>query len=149
MKIAKALKIKNRLAGELNRIKGLIERENSQLLENFNENKVKELAESFYNTKADLIQLKAKIQMKTAPIAEKLIAIAEAKDEMSFFQSLDTRDGESIVNITRYGAEPKKVVYKAYYTQDDVDAKIVEIQAQIDKLQDEIDEHNATTSILD
>lgn len=147
MKIAKALKIKNRLAGELNRIKALIERENSQLLANFNENKMKELSESFYNTKADLIRLKAKIQMKTAPISEKLIAIAETKDEMSFFQSLDTKDGESIV--TRYGAEPNTTVYKAYYTQDDVDKKVVEIQAQIDNLQDEIDEYNATTSILD
>lgn len=147
MKIAKALKIKNRLAGELNRIKALIERENSQLLANFNENKMKELSESFYNTKADLIRLKAKIQMKTAPISEKLIAIAETKDEMSFFQSLDTKDGESIV--TRYGTEPNTIVYKAYYTQDDVDKKVVEIQAQIDNLQDEIDEYNATTSILD
>lgn len=147
MKIAKALKIKNRLAGELNRIKGLIERENSQLLANFNEYKMKELSESFYNTKADLIRLKAKIQMKTAPISEKLIAIAEAKDEMSFFQSLDTKDGEFIV--TRYGVEPNTTVYKAHYTQDDVDKKVVEIQAQIDNLQDEIDEYNATTSILD
>ena len=80
MKIAKALKLKNRLAGELNRIKGLIERENSRLEKSFDFEKMENLSKSFYETKADLIQLKAKIQMKTAPIAEKLIAMAEAKD---------------------------------------------------------------------
>ena len=64
MKIAKALKLKNRLAGELNRIKGLIERENSRLEKSFDSEKMENLSKSFYETKANLIQLKAKIQMK-------------------------------------------------------------------------------------
>ena len=147
MKIAKALKLKNRLAGELNRIKGLIERENSRLEKSFDSEKMENLSKSFYETKANLIQLKAKIQMKTAPIAEKLIAMAEAKDEMKFFQSLPTTDGE--VEKSHYSGDKPILVYKAHYTQNDVDNKVIEIQAQIDALQDEIDEYNASTSILD
>lgn len=148
MKIAKALKVKNRLAGELNRIKNLIQRDNSKpeyANPGFDRIKMEELAESFYKTKNELIKLKAKIQKKTAPIADKLIAIAEAKDEIEFFKSLDTRAGIEVVHT--FGKESKNVLYHAFYTQGDVDQKLVEIQNQIDTLQDEIDEYNASTSI--
>ena len=47
MKIAKALKLKNRLAGELNRIKGLIERENSRLEKSFDSEKMKNLSKMY------------------------------------------------------------------------------------------------------
>jgi hypothetical protein len=94
----------------------------------------------------ELISLKAKIQKATAPIAEKLIELAELKGEISFYQSLNTKSGI----VERDNWDNDKVVteeWKAYFDQDAVDDILRTIQTKIENLQDEIDEYNASTSI--
>jgi hypothetical protein len=144
MKLVKALKLKNRLAGNIARTQALIERENSQPEKTYNHEKITLLVDNLFNDRNELIELKAKIQVKTAPIAHKLIKLAELKGEITWFQELNCREGEFNQG---YGAEKDIIVYKAYYNQDTIDQMVGTIQEQIDELQDEIDDYNATKSI--
>jgi hypothetical protein len=146
MKLNKALKIKNRKAGEINRLRSLIQRENSKKVQNYNGVKVANLANLYHNEMSELISLKAKIQKATAPIAEKLIELSELKGEIVFYQSLNTKSGI----VERDNWDNDKVVteeWKAYFDQDAVDDNLRIIQIKIENLQDEIDEYNASTSI--
>ena len=145
MKIAKALKVKNRLAGEVRRLEEIVRRENSRKASEFNKDKVASKLEELTDVRVELIQLKAKIQRKTAPIADKLIRLAELKGEIEFFQSLDTKEGTFAEN--QYSNPVREVEFKAYYNRDAIDDIVVNLQNQIAELQDEVDEYNATTDI--
>lgn len=145
MKIAKALKIKNRLAGEVRRLEEIVRRENSRKVSEFNKDKVASKLVELTDVRVELIQLKAKIQRKTAPIADKLIRLAELKGEIEFFQSLDTKEGTFAEN--QYSNPVREVEFKAYYNRDAIDDIVVDLQNQIAELQDEVDEYNATTDI--
>ena len=144
MKLVKALKLKNRLAGNIARTQALIERENSQPEKTYNHEKVTLLVNNLFNDRNELIELKAKIQVKTAPIAHKLIRLAELKGEITWFQELNCREGEVKQG---YGSEKDTIVYKAYYNQNSIDETVQSLQEEIDGLQDEVDEYNAITSI--
>lgn len=145
MKIAKALKVKNRLAGEVRRLEEIVLRENSRKASEFNKNKVASKLEDLTDVRVELIQLKALIQRKTAPIADKLIRLAELKGEIEFFQSLETKEGTFAEN--HYANPVREVEFKTYYNRDAIDDIVVDLQNQIAELQDEVDEYNATTDI--
>lgn len=146
MKIAKALKVKNRLAGDIRRLEQIVSRENSRKADEFDRDKVIKYLSELTDTREELILLKTKIQRKTAPIADKLIRLAELKGEIEFFQSLNPTEG-IIYSDAGYGNPQKEVVYKAYYNRDAIDESIVIFQNEIAELQDEVDEYNATTDI--
>lgn len=145
MKLTKALKQKNRIAGELSRTKNLIIRENSKLDVQYNEDKIKNLFDLLNELTSDLIIIKSKIQKATAPISEKLLKLAELKGQIDFYNSLPTKEGK--FELYSYNENEKSEIYKAYFNQDKVDNKLIEIQKQINDLQDEIDEYNALTQI--
>ena len=146
-KLNKALKQKNRLVGELNRIKSLIQRENSRKEADYNEEKIQDLFLQFSVLTNELIDLKTAIQRATAPIADKLLRLAEIKGQVDFYQSLETTNGTFERSLS-YGSDKVKTeTYCAYYDQNAVDNKLAEIQKEINDLQDEIDDYNAITTI--
>lgn len=146
MKLSKALKQKNRMAGEISRVRGLIDRENSRLEKDFDEIKIRNLFNQFNQLLLDIVELKSKIQIATAPISAKLLTLAELKGKIEFYKTLDTKSGEKTQSNFRTEKETI-LTYKAYYTQDDIDNLESELQEQINDLQDEIDDYNASTSI--
>jgi hypothetical protein len=147
MKLSKALKVKNRLVGEINTVKSIINRENSQLEDKFNHTKVSESFVQLDDKLAQLISLKAAIQVATAPIAVKLIRMAELKGQLGFFECLDTKEGKFSKSRFTRDAPEEYDVFEAFVTQDDVDARLQVIKEEINDLQDEVDDFNATTSI--
>tara|TARA_R110000803_G_scaffold147542_1_gene213086 strand:+ start:94 stop:534 length:441 start_codon:yes stop_codon:yes gene_type:complete len=146
MKLHKALKIKNRIIGDINRIKGLIQRDNSKKSDKYDA-----VAVSGYFVELDqsidaLISLKSRIQIATAPISHKLLAMAEYKGQLTWYPDLSVKDGTYEETNYRTNAVVTEQ-WAAYFTQDMVDAKLVFLQKKVEALQDEIDEHNATTDI--
>jgi len=167
MKIAKALKLKNRLAGEVARLKGIALANNSREESQESNYDIHELVTSGLPKRvSELVTVKTIIACSNAgyEIAGSAIPvdlaglartpywaifmIAELKGLIQSLGEMPTKNGH--FNEHRgYGlgnVEPKPVVYVAAVKQPDVDRLVANYQTQIDELQDALDAHNATFS---
>ena len=159
MKLAKALKEKNRIAGEINRLKTLISRENSRDVKSSSTVDVASLWINLLNTTEKLIKVKTEIFKANVGIYDKIVRMAELKGRSSWLFTINTNN-EKIENP--YGTNIMVTEYKAcmalnqnvnildlvrQFKLEDVDRMTKDLQDEIAKLQDEIDEYNATVSI--
>lgn len=146
----KALKIKNRLSGELAKLQAVAVQNNS-VREDQKEGKTVVLENVWTEmaaTRAALINLKGKIAVASSGIAEKLVKMAELKAEIAFLNSLAVKEGSEDF-VTGYGsnASVKTVKWDSYISAARKAELIREFQYIIDNLQDEIDEYNAVTKV--
>lgn len=139
--IAKALKLKNRAVGEVNRLKVLINRENVK----------KEGIERKYDVSALVDEMKSKlsslISLKTA-ICKANINIYQKITEMEECKSMITHLSTFVCDVREtytYDGKEQKTV-KMVPALDEVwrDKEIMSLQKRVEELQDEIDEYNAT-----
>ena len=144
MKLSKALKEKNRIAGEINRLKTLISRENSRDVKSSSTVDVASLWINLLNTTEKLIKVKTEIFKANVGIYDKIVRMAELKGRSAWLSSINTNN-EKIENP--YGTNIMVTEYKACFKLEDVDRMTKDLQDEIAKLQDEIDEYNATVSI--
>lgn len=144
MNIAKALKVKNRLAGEVSKLMEQVKRENSRRNDNPSTVDVAKLFEKLTETRGKLVKLKAGINIASAPAAELLVAMDELKGHMNWLCGLPTREGQEIVPI-----RDQAVGYQwtAFVNRERLDELIAKHQEEINKLQDQIDDFNAKTDI--
>lgn len=146
MKLAKALKLKNKKVSEY---KSTLENmANSNTIEkdskkHYNSKELAELAEAQME---DLIALKTAIHNTSAPIREKIFRIGELKSYLTYINRLNTTEG--IVKQGGYrSAEAPPLVYIVDFNESEKVAKTKIIQDQIDLLQEEMDAFNATTNL--
>lgn len=146
MKISKALKVKNRLAGEVAALQDIFKRENSRRNDNPSKVDCAEVANNLSTKLKELIDLKGKISIASSGIAYKLAELAELKLRKNFLASLPTREGAEVSFV---GRDQEKLVYMwtAFLNREAVDASLTTAQDQINHLQDEIDTYNASTDI--
>ena len=146
MKLAKALKEKNRLVGEVTRIKSLIERSNSRNVKSSTKTDCAALWFDFEETVRKLVNIKTAIFKANIGIYSKIVTMGELKTKAQWIKTLNTKDGAE--EISNFRSEVTKTEhFVAHIKQEDVDRLTVEIQATIVALQDEIDEYNATHNI--
>ena len=145
IKLAQALKEKNRIASEIQRLWGLIARENSTREDR---TPLIDVAKSFelvqlYTEK--LIELKTKIGMANAGILERIYRMDECKSKLSNLDMVNTDDSTDIQRLTdtQYRELKKNVVF----SKTQVLAMREELQQECNRLQDEMDEYNASTTI--
>ncbi len=146
MKIHKALKVKNRLAGEVSNLQVIFCRENSRRSDNPSKVDVAEVEAALGSKRKELYSLKGAIAQATAPIQPKLAELEERKAEKSFLSGLPTREGrETVLN----GREvPLEYLWSAYVNRQSLDVELEGLQVRINNLQDEIDEFNAKTDVV-
>lgn len=146
MNISKALKVKNRLIGEINRLQELVKRENSRRNDNASSVNVAETVCLLEVTREKLVSLKGAVNESSAPISQKLADLAETKSQINFYNSIPSREGEE---LTLIGSNREKLSYMwtAYLNREKLDAKVVELQKKTNNLQDEIDNFNARTQV--
>ena len=146
MKLSQALKLKNRLAGELVRNNQILQRENTKRSDNPSQVNPEAVWNNILNLSNQLGELKAKISAANVPIYDKIERMAELKSRIAFVQQLPKRDTPEIQFV---GRDQEKVEYTwtPYINQEKCDALVAEYQKQIDTYQDEIDKFNATTDI--
>lgn len=146
MNIAKALKVKNRLVGELNNLQQIFNRENSRRNDNPSTVDVEEVYRKITNTFSKLVALKGAINEASAPISVKLVTLAETKQYINFIKGIPCREGEE---LTLVGSNREKLSYqwKAFFNKENLDKQQENLQLQINKLQDDIDTFNAVTQI--
>ena len=160
MKIAKALKLKNRLAGEISRLKTIVQTHNSQDVSRESVYDVSTIVnETLPQRIGQLVLIKTSIACSNAGQHElseaeyvqtpywAIFMIAELKGLIETFRLMDTKNGSFQENRAFSAVEPKPTVYVAAFKQGDVDAVIAQAEKTIDTFQDHLDTHNAVTSL--
>lgn len=162
MNISKALKLKNRLAGEITRLKGIVVANNSLLSVNHTDYDVKNIFEVEIQQRVrDLVTVKtviacsngtsdydAKLEDYASSPFWAIFMMAELKGLIQTLNSIDTKHGY-VVN--QYEPTAPSVEYVATYTPKDIDRMVMQYQSDIDQLQDYLDTHNVSfqSCILD
>jgi hypothetical protein len=145
MNIAKALKVKNRLTGQIAKQYEIIKRENSRRNDNTSTVNVEAEVAKLAELQDELITLKAKISTASIPVFEKVIELKEVKGLVNFLKALSVREG---VEKIAYGQNTViDYTWTAYINAEKRDSKVTELEKQINDLQDEIDNFNAVTSV--
>ncbi len=146
MKITKALKVKNRLAGEVANLQEILKRENSRRNDNPSKVNPETVFKDLAAKRAELFGLKAKINAASSKITDKLAELEERKQEKNYFAGMPTREGEEVSFV---GRDQEKLVYTwtAFLNREKLDIFLADRQNQINELQDAIDTFNASTDI--
>ena len=147
MKLTKALKLKNQLAGEVAELKVRLTSQNSRpstVPFDYDANQV--LAD--LRAKLDaLIEVKSAIAVTNAPLYPRIFRLAELKGLVATLKSLDVRNG-LFKEGGGYAQSAYDIEYTAQIRKPAVDALVTELEAEISVLQDVLDEFNHQTSVL-
>lgn len=147
MKLAKALKLKNKLAGEVANVQRMIVAANVVEGQNQPPHDVEKLMKDLEANQKALADLKGRISAANAPIFGKIYLMAEMKSRISFLRTIPTQDGTFQQAGRIYGSEAKTVLYRATVKAADVERDVKFLSDEIERLQDELDEFNAKTEI--
>lgn len=142
--IARALKEKNRVAGRLAKARGLVGAENSKdksVSRGVDVAAMYDLAKVLRNR---LVAIKSAIAEANKPIVSKIIELDEIKSEISFLNGLDVKEGKFVT--TNYGSRIESDIDAVIRKQQVLD-EVAALQARADRIQDELDEFNATTNV--
>lgn len=156
LNLAQALKHKNRLAGEIARAREIIQRENSRKENQATRADVRAIFDRAVAQSRELAAFKGAIAAANAGVVAgeqgiygKLNLQAELRGLITFLKGLDTKEGEE---VERVGFLPRdeaiRTIFVVTIARDEVDRLVASFQLEIEKLQDEIDEFNATTRIV-
>ena len=150
MNIAQGLKEKNRITGRIAELEKKISRNNK-----FHSNRppvdnVAELFERLTLEKASLVRLKHQLAVANAGISNELADLAETKGMIKFLETLPT--GVSGYPVQTHDYTTNRVIdsdYTIEYSLDqkNVDNLIQSYRSLAEKLQDQIDNYNATTFV--
>lgn len=148
--LAKALKIKNRLVGELATLQQTARQHNALPIESREEKSVRldKVWEDLQKVSNRLVELKSKIAVATAGITPLLVDLAETKGTIAFLESLPIKEGKEDTQIG-YGVNSslKTIIWNSFIDEAQKSKLIKENKERIDLLQDQIDEFNAVTKI--
>ncbi|MGH8048548.1 MAG: hypothetical protein ACREKL_15015 [Chthoniobacterales bacterium] len=146
MKLAKALKEKNRLAGETAQLKDLLKTQNCRPKKQPFDYDNREVFAKLNASIETLVAVKAAIAEANSEVYAKIFRLAEIKGLVALLKSLDTREG---VFVEKGGyAEPSvEVAYRSQLGKVEVDRLASDYEAEIQRLQDELDEFNFTRSV--
>ena len=146
MKIAKALKLKNQLAGEVAQLKDLLSKQNSRSTKQKFDYNNHEVLTRLRAKLDELVKIKAAVAAANAEIYDKIFRLAELKGVVTTLTSLDTKAG--VFHEGRgFGEAAYEVEYVAQLSKVEVDQLVAELNAEIQGLQDALDEFNFTRSV--
>lgn len=140
--LARALKEKNILAGEITKLFTRLKLSNSFNSRNKPTYDCKELLPQITKKQEQLIELKLLISKATDPVREIVLSMAEIKTTIANLKAVNIQSGE--VN-PGYAKEP--VIMTAQISEAERDNLVDQYEEQINKFQDQLDKHNATTEI--
>lgn len=142
MKLAAALKEKNKLTKKITETQKLVNQHNSVIKGNQRpidvDAKLKELDE--HTTR--LVQIKAAIAAANQPINRHILHIGELRSQIAFLRKLDTKEGH---HTERYGSTITE--YDAQVKQATTLELIEKKESEIESLQETIDAHNHNTEV--
>lgn len=154
--LSQALKQKNRLAGEVSRLREIVQRENSRRQANAPRADVRAVFNDMIARSRRLAEFKGALAAANAGASDPKAGIygqlnlqAELRGLIAFIKTLNTKEGEHQEDVSTrvFGGDAAPVIYVAEITRDEVDRLVATFEAEIHVLQDEIDAFNATVRL--
>ena len=142
MNVKQALKAKNKLVGEIKECYRIIQTQNSIEEGNPRRYSVKKKIEEIATLTDELVQLKAKLHRANASVYEKIFQMAEIKGIIKELKKMDVSEGKQ---DSRYGSVVS--VKEVEMTVIERDAIVKQYEAEVEKIQNELDIHNSNTNI--
>ena len=146
MKIAKSLKLKNQLAGEVAQLKDLLTKQNSRSTKQKFDYENREVLTRLRAKLDELVKVKAAVAAANAEVYDKIFRLAELKGLVTTLTGLDTKAG-MFHEGRGFGEAAYEVEYVAQLGKVDVDKLVAELNAEIQSLQAGLDEFNFTRSV--
>ncbi len=148
MNTNKALKTKNILAKNLKELQHKLVNNNIFEVRNINqvEYKTDEILNQYIATLNDLVDIKTKIAKANVEIYDKIFRLAELKGLVCTLGSIPVKLGKESGSI--YGRQvAEEIEYDSTLKQKVIDEKIKTLEAEMERLQDDLDKHNFTTEV--
>ena len=146
MKIKQALKYKKKLASKMNQEFMKVQMYNSVEEGSNRVYDVKESMQNWLRMSEELVELKTKLHLANAPVYGKIFRMSELKSQLSNLKQLDCVDGKYTDRYGRMSGDAP-IIKTAEIGILERDQMISDIEEEIEKIQEELDEHNALTSI--
>ena len=146
MKLAKGLKLKNQLAGELAQLKDLLAKQNVRSSKQKFDYDNREVLTRLRAKLDELVRVKTALAVANAEAYEKIFRLAELKGLTVTLGALDTKQG-IFHEGGRFGEPGYEVEYVAQLGKADVDKLVEDLNSQIQALQDELDEFNFSQTL--
>jgi uncharacterized protein YukE len=136
--LAKALKVKNRLAGRLAKVQGDIVKFNSVPEGQAGQVDIPALMQAREQLVRALVALKTAVNEANREVQHDIYDLAEKKATAQFLGEIKTREGPQLPEY------PNTIVltYTAALKKADVDALLARLEKEIDQLQDRLDHFN-------
>ena len=145
MKLAKALKQKNKLAGEVAQLKELLTQQNSRSTKQKFDYNNQEVLTNLRAKIDELVATKAAIGAANAEVYPKIFRLAELKGLVTVLKGLSTKEGVYAESLGY--AQSVEVEYVAQIKKAEADRLVEELEKEIQELQDALDEFNFTRSV--
>ena len=145
MKLAKALKQKNKLAGEVAQLKELLAEQNSRSTKQKFDYNNQEVLTNLRAKIDELVATKAAIGAANAEVYPKIFRLAELKGFVTALKGLSTKEGVYAESLGY--SQSVEVEYVAQIKKAEVDKLVEEIEKEIQELQNALDEFNFTRSV--
>jgi hypothetical protein len=146
MKVKQALKYKKKLASKMNQEFSKVQMYNSVEEGSARVYDVVESMRNWLTMSEELVELKTKLHLANGPVYGKIFRMSELKSQLSNLKSLDCVEGKYSDRYSRMGGETP-IIKTAKISVLEKDQMVLKIEEEIERLQEELDEHNATTSI--
>ncbi len=146
MKITKALKLKNQLAGEVAELKDRLAKQNSRAATVPFDYDANEVLAALRTKVDELVTVKSAVAAANVAIYPRIFRLAELKGLVTVLKSLDTRQGV-FKEAGGFSLSNCEVEYVAQLKKPAVDALAAELEAEISAIQDELDEFNQSLSV--
>lgn len=146
MNIAKALKVKKWLVGDIARLQTLIKHNNVSTDGREREFDVMKLAEELRVTTDAMVNVHAAIQRANSPVADRIKFLSELKGHIEFLRGINTQHG--VVKEQRgYDGPVCSTTYDAIWRQKDIEAMVVAATNELRNVQDDLDAYNHKTHV--
>lgn len=146
MTIKQALKYKNKLTQKINEAWQKVYTYNSYEFGESRPYDVKEQLTEYLKLSNELISLKDKIHQANRPVYYNIFELSELKSQVSKIKNLDCQEGKVQDRYSRMSGETP-IVKSAVIGIVDRDKMIADLEEQIERIQEKLDTHNATTTI--
>ena len=145
MKIAKALKQKNVLVGELSKLKTRLSENNVRTDKNKFQYKNEKVLKDTVAKMEELIGVKTAIAVANGSVYEDIFRMAELKSLVQHLKSVPVQEGE--VKQPSYNSTPIVTKYVSALGRVKLDALIAGYEEEIQDIQERLDAFNFTTEI--
>lgn len=145
MTVKQALKEKNKLTKQINGLVVRIQKYNSMEEGSVRTYDPREDMDNLITLVSRLVDLKTQIHAANAKVYDKIFRLSEYKGLVKYLKAIDCTEGKT--NESRRYGESATIIKTTVFDQVEMDNLVSYYESEIEKIQEELDVHNATYHI--